>query len=83
MTTTFRHLVAIGLLAVASVSTGLAQAADAATAPAAAASGATKPHVTARAMQERSAKFSACRKTALDSGLQGEALKQALVTCMQ
>jgi hypothetical protein len=39
-------------------------------------------HATARAMQERSAKFSACRKEALDRGLQGEALKQALVGCM-
>lgn len=79
MTTTLRHLVAIGLLAAA----GLAQAADAPAAPATAASGATKPHVTARAMQERSAKFAACRKSALDQGLQGEELKQALVTCMQ
>lgn len=78
MTSTLRHLVAIGLLAAA----GLAQAADA---PAAAASGATatKPHVTARATQERSAKFAACRKSALDQGLQGEALKQALLTCME
>ncbi|MEY2655916.1 MAG: hypothetical protein RLZZ524_2944 [Pseudomonadota bacterium] len=83
MTTTFRHLVATGLLAVASACAGLAQAADAPAAPAAAASGAAKPHVTARAMQERSAKFAACRKSALDQGLQGDALKQALLTCME
>jgi hypothetical protein len=80
MNTNFRHLIALGLLAAA----GLAQAADAPAAPAAGASAAApKPHVTARAMQERSAKFAACRKTALDQGLQGEELKQSLVTCMQ
>ena len=48
-----------------------------------AASGARKPHPTARQMQERGAKFSACRKEALDRGLQGEALKEALLTCGQ
>lgn len=54
--------------------------------PAAAAASApgAKPagHVTARNMQQRSAKFAACRKEALDRGLNGEELKKALLDCM-
>ncbi|MDP4302527.1 hypothetical protein [Leptothrix discophora] len=82
MNSTVRHLISLGLLAATAFVAAPALAADAASAPVAAASGVRPQHATARAMQERSAKFSACRKEALDRGLQGEALKQALVGCV-
>jgi hypothetical protein len=51
-----------------------AHAADEAPAAAAAASG-------AQATQARGAKISACRKAAIDQGLKGNELKQAILAC--
>lgn len=79
---------ALGCAAVMSVQAAApvsdAPATPAATATAGASAPVARPagHVTARNMQQRSAKFAACRKETLDRGLNGEELKKALLDCI-
>ena len=75
---------ALSATAALNVQAATATNAPAATPPVAGAASAATPggHASARLMQQRGAKFAACRKEALDQGLRDEALKTSLLACM-